>query len=97
MYEDLKRNGQLCYNWVPASSQGPCHSMLLTGARTVVQSGSSKRLFLVLNWSKGKQFIEMSERYMDLCDTTVVFVRNVVIEPTCLGATTVAAPGHTHT
>ena len=43
------------------------------------------------------QFIEMSERYMELCDTTVVFVRNVVIEPTYLGATTVAAPGHTHT
>ena len=49
--------------------------MLLIGVRDVVESGSSKRFFLIQNGCKDKQFLEMSEEYMDLCDATVVFVR----------------------
>lgn len=75
VYDDLKEKGRLRYDGVPAGSQGPRHSMLLIGVRDAIQSGSSKRFFLVQNWSKDKQFIEMSEEYMDRCDATVVFVR----------------------
>jgi hypothetical protein len=59
------------YDGKPAGDFVGHHAMVLIGAR---QDGGGKRFFLLQNWWRQSQFVEVSEAYLKACGATVYFV-----------------------
>jgi hypothetical protein len=60
------------YDGKPTGQSIGHHAMVLIGART---DNNDKRWFLLQNWWKKKQFVEVSEEYLEACGATVYFVK----------------------
>ena len=71
VYDDFKEPGRLSYLEEPVGKCAGRHSMVLIGVR---QEGSRK-VFLLQNWWRRKQFVEVSDAYLSACDARIVFVR----------------------
>jgi hypothetical protein len=59
------------HSGTPTGSVVGCHAMALIGART----DKKQQWFLLQNWWKRKQFVEVSETYLKACNALVYFVK----------------------
>ena len=71
VYEDFKLPGRLSYLEKPSDEFIGRHSMVLIGVRTE----GDRKVFLLQNWWRKKQFIEVSDTYLMACDARVAFVQ----------------------
>jgi hypothetical protein len=71
VYEDFKEPGRLSYLEEPTGECAGRHSMVLIGVR----EEGSRKVFLLQNWWKRKQFVEVSDTYLSACDARIAFVR----------------------
>ena len=71
VYEDFQLAGGLSYLEEPSGKFIGRHAMVLVGVRMEL----AQKIFLLQNWWKKKQFVEVSERYMDACNGRFAFVR----------------------
>jgi hypothetical protein len=60
------------YDGKPTGQSIGHHAMVLIGART---DSNDRRWFLLQNWWQKKQFVEVSEEYLEACGATVYFVK----------------------
>jgi hypothetical protein len=65
-------NGTFIYHGKPEGKTKGLHAMILIGTR---KDGNGKRLFLLQNWWKQKQFVEVDEEYLGACEPILFFVR----------------------
>lgn len=72
VYADFHAAQSMSYDGKPTGNLVGHHAMVLIGAR---RDPSGKRFFLVQNWWKQSQFVELSEQYLKACDATVYFVQ----------------------
>lgn len=56
----------------PSGNDVGCHAMVLLGTRT---NEHGERFYLLQNWWRGKQFVEVSASYLEKCEATVYFVK----------------------
>lgn len=73
VHDDFHRAESSSYDGSPTGKLIGHHAMVLIGARQDKASG--KRWFLVQNWWKQSQFVELSETYLEACRATVFFVK----------------------
>lgn len=66
------------YDGSPAGKPCGTHIMVLIGARQDAQT--KKRYFLLQNWWKNSQFVEVSETYLEACEAFVMFVKTEQLE-----------------
>ncbi len=71
VYEDFKEPGRLSYLEEPTGECAGRHSMVLIGVR----EEGSRKVFLLQNWWRRKQFVEVSDAYLSACDARIAFVR----------------------
>ena len=72
VYEDFLNNNVHCHAGIPVGEVVGLHSMVLIGFRV---DSAGETYFLLQNWWKRKQFVEVDEEYFDYSDSTVYFVR----------------------
>jgi hypothetical protein len=76
VHEDFTNIAQLSYDGKPQGEKVGRHAMVLIGAREeVIPSKGVKRWFLLQNWWSKKQFVEVSDEYLEACEATVYFVK----------------------
>ena len=73
IYDDfLNAAAPSSFDGAPTGNFVGHHAMVMIGARQDTASG--KRWFLLQNWWKHSQFVEVSETYLEACSPTVYFV-----------------------
>jgi len=74
VYDDFYNGaGKHSYAGQPKNEPSGFHAMLLIGVRKDEQQGKTK--YLLQNWWKGKQFVEMDDIYLEACTSNVYFVK----------------------
>ena len=71
VHEDFEIPGCLSYLDKPMTYRDQRHSMVLIGIR---MEGKQK-IFLLQNWWRKKQFVEVSAEYLSACSASVAFVK----------------------
>jgi hypothetical protein len=80
VYEDFQLAERLSYLEEQSGKEIGLHAMLLVGVRTV----GAQKVFLLHNWWRRKQLIEVSERYLNACDGHVAFPHQIGCVPSQL-------------
>ena len=71
VYDDFLVAGRLSYLEEPSGKKIGRHAMLIVGVR----EEDGKKVFLLQNWWRRKQFVEVSDRYLTACSASFCFVR----------------------
>ena len=70
-HDDILVDGRFSFSGEPAGTDDGKHAMVLVGVRVDTEGG---RWFLIQNWWRKKQFLEIREDYMTWCEVVMVFV-----------------------
>lgn len=74
VHEDFAAGVSGSFDGRPVGGALGLHAMVLIGAR--VDAVTGKRFFLLQNWWKSAQFVEVSETYLAACGATLSFVES---------------------
>ena len=71
VYDDFLLAGRLSYLEEPSGKKIGRHAMLIVGVR----EEDGQKVFLLQNWGRRKQFVEVGDRYLTACSANFCFVQ----------------------